>query len=178
MGGGGYDVWAVRRTLVLVAVAVTGSVCGCSSGSDPRDASSRPSATTVSSTDLGEDCSDAVGEYPPDTITLAVAGAAVAVPWSSWECPGYNADSFIEPVVVEGRAGSPAEIQLRAEEDSRVRVAAHPADGGSWVDLPVESLDGSGWVFALPSEGHELRVRVCSADGRCATYVAVVAPTG
>lgn len=53
------------------------------------------------------------GVYPPSAVTL-VGSESIEVPFTSWECPGYNQDTFEEdqPVL---RPGPAAEIRVEVE---------------------------------------------------------------
>ena len=119
----------------------------------------------------GDGCSDARGSYPPESIEF-VGRATVSVPFASWACPGYDSEGpgaagvTIQPGV-DGRVSIEAPIRDDAQVEVRFRPAAGGAENGFTSDVPGP------WTIAT-SEPGSIVVRLCTADDRCATYIADV----
>jgi hypothetical protein len=114
----------------------------------------------------GTPCQDFLGVYPPDHIVVTGV-ESVEVPHIAWECPGYNSDSMDPPPSVAPDSEQQLRVDVTLEEDSLVEVRV--GDGPAPVDpAPVEGANS--WVFRIPDPAEPLRVRICSADDRCALY--------
>ncbi len=124
-------------------------------------------------TPLGRQCGDLPRSYPPATINVAGA-EEVEVPWTSWSCPGYDADTLDEPAPAidlgpDRSIGLSTPIEDGAELEVRVSVA------GEWVYLEVEA-EAPLQEITIPPGGTSLFVRMCTDDGRCANYQADLMP--
>lgn len=113
----------------------------------------------------GDQCGDSPGSYPPATIKVTGA-ETVAVPWTSWSCSTYAADTFEEPVPV-------------ALEGDTVRLDV-PIEGGAELEVRIDGeaveVDpgASSQDVVVPADAGEILVRLCTDDGRCANYESVL----
>jgi hypothetical protein len=113
----------------------------------------------------GDQCGDSPGSYPPATIKVTGA-ETVAVHWTSWSCPGYNADTMEEPVPV-ALEGDNLRLDVAIEDGAEldVRFDGEAVD----VDPGASSQD-----VVVPADASAIFVRLCTDDGRCANYEAVL----
>lgn len=125
---------AARTTLWIVVVVVIRS-CDVAIPEDPNaGAGTSP-------------CVEMAGVYRPGTVTL-VGSERVEVPYTSWECTGYNQDTLEEdqPVLrpgpddamhveVEIRDGAALDIRASTVNDE-VRLEVVYEDDGASVSLP------------------------------------------
>lgn len=112
---------------------------------------------------------------PPSTI--AVTGSSTqTVEFTSWQCPGYNADSSdVTNVTVRPDGGGSLEIfagPLGTGANTTIRLETDAADR-LWV------LEGDGpWRIETDGPG-TVKVWACTEDERCALYrFEVAAPAG
>jgi hypothetical protein len=117
-------------------------------------------------------CQDSLGVYPPDHIVVTGV-ESVKIPYIAWECPGYNSDSIDPPPSVAPDSERQLRVDVTLEEGSivEVRVGDDPAPIN-----PGPAAGANSWVFQIPDLAEPLRVRVCSADDRCALYWANTYP--
>lgn len=106
------------------------------------------------------DCSDSVAEYPPPAIRIE----GVDVPWTAWQCVGYNADTMDGPTTIEVSGDGLVEIEVPLDDGALVEVRANLAD--EQVTLAAER-DLS---YRLPDGATSLDVSVCTEDDRCGFY--------
>jgi len=144
-----------RKAPLLIVVASL--VLGCSSpASNPEGLSG---------------CDRQVGEYPPDSMTL-VGSTRVEVPYSSWSCPGYHADNFLEPPSLEIGDDLKIAFEVPIEDGATIELNA-VVDGERF---PLSITDVGSQAVEVPAGAEEISIRVCTADLRCAMYVADLVP--
>lgn len=143
--------------IVVMAVAVVACV-----SADPED----PSAASGTSA-----CVEMAGVYPPGTVTL-VGLERVEVPFTSWECAGYNQDTFEEDLPVF-RVGRDHEVVVKVEMRDGAELDVRAVTAGDQVHLDA-AVDGDAASVTLPEGTESVIVRMCTADGRCANYEADV----
>lgn len=110
-------------------------------------------------------CGDSPGSYPPATITVTGA-ETVAVPWTSWSCTGYNADTMEEPVLIALK-GDTVRLDVPIENGAELEVRID----GEAVDVDPGA---SSQEVVLPADASAIFLRLCTDDGRCANYEAVL----
>jgi hypothetical protein len=113
----------------------------------------------------GDQCRDSPGSYPPATITVTGA-EPVAVPWTSWSCLGYDADTFEGPVPV-ALGGDTVRMDVPIEDGAELEVRFD----GTAVDVDPGA---SSQAVVVPPAASAIFVRLCTDDGRCANYEAVL----
>ncbi|MGD2103319.1 MAG: hypothetical protein PVG83_13900 [Acidimicrobiia bacterium] len=127
--------------------------------------------TTGEESEPNEACAAAMGEYPPDTILMR-GPQDLAVPHTSWSCPGFDSDTFAERlptlVVAESREVR-IEVEIRDDPVFDVRAFTESEQ----VSLESEG-EGDSLTVRLPRKTQRLLVRLCTSDGRCANYEAEV----
>lgn len=103
--------------------------------------------------------------YPPPTIRLIGAAPSLIplIPWTSWECSGYNANTWETPTEVALEADRRLAVDVALKDDASLTVRI---EGQETSPLPGE-------MFVLPPGEIDLLIRLCTGDGRCATYSAI-----
>ena len=117
------------------------------------------------------DCHEMLGKYPPETIVIEGL-RPVDVPYTSWSCLGYDADTFKEQLpTLSSSANGEMTMTVAFRDDPIFEIRAETATERIALDGEVE---GESVTFRLPEATERLWVRMCTSDGRCANYEAAV----
>lgn len=114
-------------------------------------------------------CAEIADRYPPETVTM-IGSERVEIPFTSWECPGYNADTFDEDMPLL-RVGPDGKVLVNGEMRDGVQLDVRALVGGEVVQLDV-AIKREEALINLPEGAGSLLVRMCTADARCANYEA------
>ena len=114
-----------------------------------------------------DNCVAMMGEYPPDTI-LVESVESVEVPYTSWSCPGYDSDTFEDELpVLRSAADAQVTVTVEFRDDPTFEIRAETATERVTLDAEVQD---ELLKVRLPDATESLWIRLCTGDGRCASY--------
>lgn len=170
--------WWLHSVSTVLPIVLLVAACTSSPAVDGTvTVSSQTTAVTIRT-----QCSDQdVGTDPPQSVRF-VGETDQVVPFQSWSCPGYDADSFSDPGDFPVTAkGGKVDVYFESGPATRVSAVAWTiSEPRSDASLEVDEI-GEGHVrFVVPDPdvAWVIRVRLATVDGRVAYYDALLEPFG